>query len=422
MNQEAEAKFLASVLRYPDKYWSINDVRLVVDDFVGIENRKVMRAILAVVADNKQPDLPLVIEQLTGHGADLAQEYITRLNVLPCSTPQAIECAVTIKGLSTSRHLASAGAAIIEIAQDRRADSEGALAEAEALLREVRDKLPEIERSPDPADILRRLKQAGPAAGIALRFSPTLQEKTGGLQRGQFWVIGGFSSVGKSAVACNITFDTLHAKGKQVCIISTEMTQEQYMLRLMALVSGVPQRDLRDHVPNDFPEAAAVRKAETALSTANLKIYDTMYRMTDIRSTAKRLKETSGLDVLIVDFIQNVRGTTGDEFRDATEIAIDMQLLAKELNCTVVAFSQVSNEMAKYQQEGGDGNYYSWKGSGAIRDASDVGILLKRDKIKQSPILDMHIVKNRHGELHVIPCHIDLPTGMITEMEDEEEE
>jgi replicative DNA helicase len=379
-----------------------------------------MKAIVAVVEDHKQPDLSLILEELRAGEDSVASAYVTRLLSMSHSTAQAIEAARIVKGLSTARALQSVGAAIIEIAGEHRADSDSAVSEAESLLRKVRDDLPAPDRSPDPADILRRLRLRGPVDAIPIRFAPTMHQLTGGLQPGHFWVIGGFSSVGKSAVAVNITADVLAERGRRVGIISTEMTQEQYMIRLLSLLSDVPQSHIRDRLPGDFGQADRLRKAEAFLERAPVKVFDTVYKLSDIRMQAKRMRETQGLDVLIVDFLQNVSADSGDEFRDARIVAIELQLLGKELDCTVVGFSQVSNEMAKYQQEGGDNNYYSWKGSGAIRDASDMSILLKRDRTRQSPVLDFHFVKNRHGELAVVSTHMDLPTGKITEMDNVE--
>jgi len=422
-NQEAEALVLAGMLKHPDAFWSINEVALKSEDFLGSENRRVFKAIDAVVSERKQPDMPLILEELRVSDAGTTHEYLARLSTLVVSVPQAIEYARTVKGLAVSRELASVGAGIIEIAREHRSDTDAAISEAETMLRKVRDAMPAPERSPDPTDILRRMRTAGPSSGIPLRFSPTIQTLTGGLHAGHFWVVGGFSSTGKSAVACNIVRDVMRERGRWVGIISTEMTQEQYLVRLLSLMSNVPQRAIRDRLPTDsFDSAQALKDAEAEIARANLRVFDTVYRMADIRLQAQRMKETTGLDVLLIDFLQNVSGSSGDEVGDAREVAIQSQLLAKELNCTVIAFSQVSNEMARYQQDGGDNNYYSFKGSGAIRDAADVGIMLKRDRVKQSPILDFHIVKNRHGELSVVPTHLDLPTGKITEMEAGEED
>lgn len=417
-NHEAETLTLAGMLRHPEAYWTINAVGLGSDDFIGTENRRVMRAINAVVSEKKQPDLPLVLEELR-LGDDTTGEYAARLISMPCSVPQAAEFARTVKGLSTGRKLASVGARIIEIARESRADSEEAVAAAETELRKVRDELPVPDRSPDPADILRRVRTQGPVAGIPIRFAPSLFDMSGGFIPGHLWVIGGFSSTGKSAVACNIINDCI-AERRWAGLISTEMTQENYAQRLLALVSGVPFRDVRDRAFFG-DQIDRITEAERKLRTAPVRIFDNVYRISDIRLQATKMKETTGLDVLLVDFMQNVRASKGDfAFADMTEITLDLQQMAKDLRITVIAFSQVSNEMAKWDAQGGDDNFYGFKGSGAIKDAADFAIMLKRDRVRQSPVLDFHVMKNRHGELRVVSTHIDLPTGRIEEITPEE--
>ena len=422
-NHEAETHLLAGLLRHPDAYWSIDDVGLRPEDFLGQENRRVFKAIAAVVADKKEPDLPLVLEELRGGDSAIAIEYVTRLNQMPCSTAQAMEYAKTVKGLSVNRQLTQAGASIIELAQEHRADADSAISDAEALLRKVRDTMPTPERSPEPGDILRRLRQGGPKRFIPVRFSKTLQGISGGLQPGHLWVIGGFSSTGKSAVAVNFIIDVLFSRGA-VTVISPEMTQEQYMIRLLSAIAMVPQHAIRDRLPGDLESMANLKKAESALERSNLRIYDDVFRIADVRSRASRMKDTVGLDVLIIDFIQLLRGSTGDfSYADMTEIILDLQQMAKDLSITVIAFSQVSNEQAKWDSQGGDDNFYSFKGSGSIKDAADLAVMLKRDRVRQSSSLDFHVMKNRHGELRVIPMRLDLPTGRIEEDEfaDDEE-
>jgi replicative DNA helicase len=422
-NNEAEALVLAGFLKNPGGYWSLNDVGLRHEDFLGGENRRVMRAIEAVTNDKKEPDLPNVIEALRQQGQSTTIDYLSRLQSLPVSVAQARDYARTVKGLSVSRQLATVGAQITSIAAEKRADADAAVAEAESLIRQVAQSIPQPDRSPDMTDILRRVRQGGTTTSIPIRFSPTLQDLSGGLFPGHLWVIGGFSSTGKSAVACNFIADILAEPGKVAALISTEMTQEQYAIRMLSLLSGVPQRTIRDRLLVGLEEIEAVKKAETYLGRSNLRIFDTVSRIDDIRSNATRLKETIGLDVLLVDFIQNVQGTVGDfAFGDMTGVSITLQQLAKDLRCTVIAFSQVSNEMAKWDAQGGDEGYYAFKGSGAIKDAADLAIMLKRDRIRKSETLDINVVKNRHGEMRVIPTHMNLPTGKITEMYIEEEE
>jgi replicative DNA helicase len=158
-----------------------------------------------------------------------------------------------------------------------------------------------------------------------------------------------------------------------------------------------------------------LQRVEQKLSVAPLRIYDTESQIAGIKSKSKRLKETMGLDVIIVDFIQNVRAG-GDEFSDARNVALELQSLAKELSVTVVAFSQVSNEQAKRQFESEDDNYFSFKSSGAIRDAADLALMLRRDRMGGSPYLNCKVLKNRHGEVgQNIVLNMHLETGHIEE-------
>lgn len=406
LNQEAEVTTLAAILRNPDSYWAINDIGLTSKDFLGPNAAKLFRAIAIVAGDRKVPEFPLVIEELDEN----LHEYANKVLGTSASIPQAIEAAKIVKGLATSRQLQTVGASIIGIAEEHRADSESAVMEAESLLRDVRNTLPMPDRSPDPGDIIRRLNAPSDNRSSRIRFSPMLDAMVGGLFPGHLWVIGGFSSTGKSAAVVNFVADALKQK-KNTAVFSLEMTQEQYIIRLLSVATGIGQRDIKDRAFFGHEAVTMMQLAESRLSAAPLRIYDTSYRLPDIRSKAIQTKETMGLDLMVVDFIQNVY-VEGDEIADARATILELQNLAKELDCTIIALSQVSNEMAKWE---GDKNFYSFKGHGAIRDAADVGVMLKRDRLKTPGIMDFTVVKHRHGDMGNIPMHFDLKTGRLTD-------
>lgn len=415
-NTEAEVKALAGFVQNPEAFWSLNDIALSPNDFLGQENKRIMRAIMAVTGAKKDPDMPALIETLKASDNFTTIEYLQRLGSIAVTVPQARDASKLVKGLSVSRQLALAGSQIAQIATEHRADAQTAISEAESVLRKVSAAVPEPDRSPDPADILRRLHSAGATESVRLKFVPTLQDITNGMQPGHLWVIGGFSSTGKSAFAVNLMADSMLDRNKWVMVASTEMTQEQYAIRLLSCLSGVPQKSIQNRIILPFDNKESLDEAERRVGKANLRMFDNLYRMEDIRSQASRMKDTVGLDVLIVDFIQNLRGEVGDySYGDMTSIILDLQQMAKELRICVVAFSQISNEVAKYQNEGGSDDFYAFKGSGAIKDAADVAIMLKRKRIQQSEDLDVHVLKNRHGELKVIPTIITLATGRIVE-------
>ncbi len=408
------------MLSYPDAYWAINDIGLTSRDFMGTTSGKVMKAIDAVVGDRKTPDLSLVVEELSAN--DDARQYVSKLIATTVSVAQGIEAAKVVKGLATSRMLQSVGARIIGIADEYRADSESAVMDAESLLREVRNTLPVPDRSPDPSDIIARINRPREDKSIRIRFSPVLDSMIGGLHPGHLWVVGGFSSTGKSAAVCNIVYDVLRAR-KWAGIFSLEMTQEQYLIRMQAIATGISQTDIKNQTFFGHEAVDRMRRSQGWFGAAPMRIYDTSYRLADIRSKAIQMKEITGLDVMVVDFIQNVY-VTGDEISDARATILELQNLAKELDCTVIALSQVSNEYAK-MENAASSNFYSFKGHGAIRDAADVAVMLRRDRRLTPGIMDFDVVKHRHGEFKNIPMHFDLKTGrledaneMIDDMED----
>lgn len=413
-NRQAEARVLSGLLRNPEEYWSINDVGLLPTDFGGREGRYVFSAVQSVAEDRNAPEVPLVLERLRSQGHSGTEDYLSRLLEIPCSLAQAKESAQIVKGLAINRDLVNFGVKVIETAKEHRADYVNSLGEIEAEFASIRRGLPKDTNSPVISDILEDLKNSDTQAGIPLQFSPSLQYITGGLIPGWLWVIGGFTSVGKSAVACNFIIDALRSKDTRVGVISTEMTKESYAIRLLSNLSGIPQRNIRERVSLGGDSITKLHEADAYLTKQNLYIYDTVSDLKSIRATATRMSKTDGLDVLLVDFIQNV-GNTGDEVADARTTILGLQNLAKELRCSVVAFSQISNDMAQRQADGTAGDYYSFKGHGAIRDAADVAIMLKRDQQSESPFLECRIVKNRHEQLGKITWKMDLPTGRISE-------
>lgn len=413
-NNEAEQFLIAAILRNPESYFEVNRVGLDDDDFMNRDHRYIFAGIQNAVYERSDPTVPYVVEYLKSNSRPQTVEYVTGLASVPSSVTQATEYAKVVKALSMSRKLGSLGAEIIDLAAEKRTDYESALSEAESKFRSLSDHLPKNERSPLAADILKSIEDTTEADQIPIDFSTTLQSMTGGLQSGHFWVVGGFSSTGKSAFASNLALDVVRQQ-KSVAIISAEMTQEQYIKRMLAIESGVSLRDIQNRVTIGLDKQASLEDARKMLQQSRLYIYDNLYRMPQIRTEMTRMKNQRGLDLMILDYIQNV-SVTGDEVSDAREVALECQRMAKDLSCSVLAFSQLSNAQAQYEISGGDDNYYSLKGHGAIRDAADVILTLHRDRIRQSSLLKVKFRKNRHGPISDFVCHFNLETGQIEEL------
>ncbi len=413
-NNEAEQFLIAAILRNPESYFEINKVGLNKGDFVNRDHYHIFAGIQSAVLERSDPTIPYIVEYLKSNARPQTVPYVSDLSSIPCSVTQAEGYARLVKSLAVSRNLGRVGVGIIDLAAERRTDYETAIGEAEVLLRGLSEDLPKNERSPHVSDILKSMEEIADTDQIHIDFSNTLQAMTGGLSRGHFWVVGGFSSTGKSAFASNMALDAIR-QNKSVAIISAEMTQEQYIRRMLAIEANIPLRDIQNRVTIGLDNQQSLIDARKMLEQSRLYVYDNLYRMPQIRTEMTRLKSQHGLDLMILDYIQNV-SVTGDEVSDAREVALDCQRIAKDLSCSVLAFSQLSNAQAQYEISGGDDNYYSLKGHGAIRDAADVILTLHRDRAKQSSLLKVKFRKHRHGPISDFYCAFNLETGHIEEI------
>jgi len=212
-------------------------------------------------------------------------------------------------------------------------------------------------------------------------------------QPGHLWVIGAWTSVGKSAFMIEAVnrFFVENETGK-VAVFSTEMTEEQNVARILANRTGVNANvilsgQMLDNHRNNVDDQISW------VVGRNLYIYDKLRNIDDIMAQCRKLKFSDGIDIVWIDFIQNVfRPASGDQYAMTAQIAKDIQALAHDLRCTVVCLSQLPNSAGKE-----DSGILEFKGAGEIAAACDVGVLMKRSKEDNSTIL-FDVRKNRHGK------------------------
>lgn len=213
-----------------------------------------------------------------------------------------------------------------------------------------------------------------------------------GLVKKMLWIIGAYTSHGKSAMMTQIIYNSsLFNKHLSYGIFSTEMSAEQMMCRLAGCHSEIPSLAIL----KGLSMTSAVEKVDKAfeyLQNLKLFMYDDLYAFPDMAARAVEIKETYGLDIMFVDFLQNVQGD-GTIYERMSRIPVLLQQLAKELDICVIGLSQVSNESVK-----SDSKIIGYKGAGEIAAAADLGILLEKNK-KDEHALTCVICKNRHG-----PC------------------
>lgn len=209
---------------------------------------------------------------------------------------------------------------------------------------------------------------------------------------GHLWVIGAWTSVGKSALMieaiCRLIKENERAK---IAVFSTEMTEDTNAARILANRTGISSHVITSGKMLDN-HSDIVSKDIEKLRKTNINIYDQIRTIDGIATQCRKLNLKSGLDVVFIDFIQNVekRGYK-NKYDMMSQIAIDVQNLAHELRCTIVCLSQLPNHAGRE-----DTGILEFKNAGEIAAACDVGVLMKRSKDDKRVIL-YDVRKNRHG-------------------------
>lgn len=206
---------------------------------------------------------------------------------------------------------------------------------------------------------------------------------------GHVWAIGGYTSVGKSASMIEM-IERLPDSAKS-CVISTEMTREQIVARILSRKTGFETYVLLSGGLHD-QRLEDEDRAKKDLLSKKLDVFEDVYFLDDIVSMLRMKHLQGGLNVAWVDYIQNckVKGAK-NEYQAMGMIAKTMQQTAKELRCTIILFSQVGNAAAKE-----DSGLLEFKGAGDIAAVADLGIWLTRSPDNKENLL-WDFRKNRHG-------------------------
>lgn len=212
-------------------------------------------------------------------------------------------------------------------------------------------------------------------------------------QQGHLWVVGAWTSVGKSAwmieSICRFFVESEHGR---VAVFSTEMTEEQNTARILANRTGIGANVILSGKMLPSHEQS-VSAQEGWLAGKTLQIYTKTRNIDDIASQVRKLKHGGGVDLVFVDFIQNVtKDGYKDQYAMMSQIAKDLQELAHDARCTIICLSQLPNHAGRE-----DTGILEFKGAGEIAAACDIGVLMKRAREDKRKIL-FDVRKNRHGK------------------------
>ncbi|EEB85162.1 replicative DNA helicase [Roseobacter sp. GAI101] len=221
-----------------------------------------------------------------------------------------------------------------------------------------------------------------------------MDKKLGGLHPSDLLILAGRPSMGKTSLATNIAYNvakayrrgTLHdgtegaVDGGVVGFYSLEMSAEQLASRILSEAAEIPSQQIRS---GDMTETEFRRfvDAAKALEACPLYIDDTpALPISQLSARARRLKRTHGLDLLIIDYLQLVRGTGKNENRvnEISEITMGLKAIAKELHIPVIALSQLSRQVENREDK--RPQLSDLRESGSIEQDADVVMFVFREE------------------------------------------
>ena len=361
------------------------------DDFYRDDHRRIYRTMGELSERSTAIDLLTVKEELERRGELDAVGGSSYLASLVDGVPKWANIehyARIVKEKATLRNLISSAHQIISSALEAEEDADDILDSAERSimriaehrlragfvpLRTVADQsLRVIEKLSEQHELI-----TGLATGLE-RFD----ELTSGLQRGDLVVLAGRPSMGKTALALNIAQHAAVKNKLKIGIFSLEMTKEQLFLRLLCSQARVDSHRLRTGTLTKT-DWTKMTLGFGQLADAEIYIDDSPgISILEMRAKARRLKLERGLDLLIVDYLQLVRGRSRYENRtqEISEISRSLKGLAKELNLPLIAISQLSRAP---ETRGGDRRpqLSDLRESGAIEQDADVVAFVYREEV-----------------------------------------
>ncbi len=223
-------------------------------------------------------------------------------------------------------------------------------------------------------------RDQGRITGVPSGF-PDLDSLTAGFQPGDLIIIAARPSMGKTALALNIAFNAAYQAQVPVAFFSLEMSKEQLVRRLLSNVGEIDASHLRRaFLTND--EWKKLQEAASFLLECPIYIDDSpAAAVLEVRSKARRLKAEDKLGLLVVDYLQLMRGRSDAPSREQeiSDISRSLKALAKELSIPVIALSQLSRKVEDRPRK--EPQLADLRESGAIEQDADVILFIYRDEV-----------------------------------------
>jgi replicative DNA helicase len=413
---EAEKSVLGSMLLEKD---AIGKVLEILDEgrFYKEAHRKIFRAVVGLYERNDGVDIITLAEELKTRGeleAVGGQAYLSTLFDYVGTAAHVEYHSRIVRDKAILRSLINVSTEIAARGYEGKEDTASLLDEAESLIFSISDQrlrpgfVPIKEILKGSFEAIEKLyDQKRHITGLETGFTD-LDVLTAGFQPSELVIVAGRPSMGKTAFALNVAEHAGIRLKMPVALFSLEMSSDQVVQRMLCSEARVSNHKLRSGFLKDA-DWAKLTTAAGALSNAPIYVDDSPgVSVLEMRAKARRLKSEKGLGVVLVDYIQMVRGLPGSESRqiEMSHISRSLKELAKELRVPVVAVSQLSRAV---ETRGGERRpiLSDLRESGALEQDADAVIFIYRaEHYQRTPEnegkAELIISKQRNG-----------PTGIV---------
>ena len=393
-NTEAEQAVIGSILVSNEIFDEIGSIISSIN-FYDPMHQKIFNAIESLIYKGMLANPITLKNYFEDEKDDLnVPEYLIKITKFSTSTRQSIEYSKIIYDMFVRRELIKISEDTIDTAKlnDLNTTGQNIIENSEKMLFQLAEK-GSFNKSLIKFD--EAMKQTIEMASAAYKNEegivgvPTglrdLDDRLGGLHQSDLVIIAGRPSMGKTALATNIAFNAaqkLQDSGKpsSIAFFSLEMSSEQLSTRILAEQSRIKSNDIRRGKISDEQFDKFI---ETSKNISELPLYideTPAMNIAAMSNRARRIKRIKGLDMIVVDYIQLMRGSFNNKdgrVQEISEITQGLKAIAKELSIPVVALSQLSR--AVEQRDDKKPQLSDLRESGSIEQDADVVMFVYRE-------------------------------------------
>jgi replicative DNA helicase len=388
-NVEAEQSILGGILIENDAINKVTEI-LTPDDFYRDAHRKIYNALINLTERDEPADLVTLTNELRKLNQLDAVGGASYVASLIDSVPTAANIeyyAKIVKEKAILRKLIQTSTEIITQSYEDRGDVESFIDEAERAIFQISER--RVKPSFYPIrDIVKQsfktierlFERKELVTGVPSGFRE-LDQKTAGFQPSDLIIVAGRPSMGKTAFCLNVAQYAAIEKKTPIAIFSLEMSKEQLVIRMLCSEARVEGTKLRTGflIESDWPRLTL---AAGNISEAPIFIDDSAaLSVLELRAKARRLKAEHGLGMIVVDYLQLMKGRLRAESRqqEISEISRSLKALAKDLAVPVIAVSQLSRRTE--ERQGMRPQLSDLRESGAIEQDADLILFIYRDEV-----------------------------------------